>query len=558
MSVSPEETFEQFKSISGVTGSDDDDKVRLLLTNHQYNLNNALSIYFDSGFDSLNQTSVTTGADFHEDDTELNRRRHHEPTPDNSLSAEFTNLQSQMFMQDLIPKLPKANKILNKWQLELGIYASMNEKAVLPEPRKINLWIILLIIPKTLLQLLVSVFRFFFTSPTSVTNNFPRHYDYSDYQKDYKFQQWWENDDDETVCGSVIEKTEKESVSEGGSIEKPHSVGSDLDNETKVDETSIFDIYNIQDSQFNQCHERAQKEYVWLIVILINDSPENSAWLKSLLSNKIFQTNFNKNDGTYKENIIYINNIKKSPESWEVGKEYHTRKLPFLMVIGNISNNPAILSSMSIIYKSNLILGDDYTNINRKINRNLNKVFDLYNPQLITSRFDQQEIQMSRIMVQQQNDAYEQSLNQDREKKLVKQQLKQQMEQEKMDQLIKQKFIETTISGDYINTIKGNTKMAIKLPSGVRIIENFNDSITLQQLYLFIEMKMYEENEKEETEELSNIELISPSEYFSRFPFNFELIQPFPKKVIECDEIPLNQVAELRSGANLFVEFKDI
>lgn len=218
-----------------------------------------------------------------------------------------------------------------------------------------------------------------------------------------------------------------------------------------------------------------------------------------------------------------------------------------------------------------MILGEDYNQINRKINRNLNKVFDLYNPQLITSRFDQQEIEFSRLMVQQQNDAYEQSLNQDREKKLIKQQLQQQLEQEKTNQLIKQKFINFNIlHDDYLSTIKGNIKMAIKLPSGTRITESFNELITLQQLYLFIELKMYQDENKNEQHDENehhngnehhnnenDIELISHSQYFKQFPFNFELIQPFPKKIIDCDETQINQVKELRSGANLFVEYKD-
>lgn len=571
MTVSPEEIFEQFKNISGINGSENDDKLRLLLESHDYNLNNALSVYFDSGFESLNQASVTTGVDFHEEETELSRRRQHELTPDldsftsANQSSEFTNLQSQMFMQDLIPKLPKASKISNKWQLDLGIYASMNEKLEITESQSskkpMNLWIILLIIPKSLLQLLVSVFKFFFVSPSYDVNKFPKKYNFDQYEQNYTFQSWIENNDGQ------------ETIHEGSSLMEKCSVV-ELDSETKVnqeEELSIFDIYNIKDSNFNECHQLAQKQYIWLIVILINDSQDNVEWLKSLLRTKTFQTNFNQKDGTYKENVMYINNINKSPESWEVGQEYRVRRLPYIMVIGNVSNNPAILSSMSIIYKSNLILGEDYNQINRKINRNLNKVFDLYNPQLITSRFDQQEIEFSRLMVQQQNDAYEQSLNQDREKKLIKQQLQQQLEQEKTNQLIKQKFINFNIlHDDYLSTIKGNIKMAIKLPSGTRITESFNELITLQQLYLFIELKMYQDENKNEQHDENehhngnehhnnenDIELISHSQYFKQFPFNFELIQPFPKKIIDCDETQINQVKELRSGANLFVEYKD-
>ena len=57
--------FEEFKSITGIDNDSQDEKIVQLLTIHDFNLNNAISVYFDTGFDSIANSS---GINVHDQD----------------------------------------------------------------------------------------------------------------------------------------------------------------------------------------------------------------------------------------------------------------------------------------------------------------------------------------------------------------------------------------------------------------------------------------------------------------------------------------------------------
>ena len=61
------------------------------------------------------------------------------------------------------------------------------------------------------------------------------------------------------------------------------------------------------------------------------------------------------------------------------------------------------------------------------------------------------------------------------------------------------------------------------------------------------------DNEKE-----INSDPILHNEYFATFPFKFDLIQPYPKKVLDVTGETLGDIPELRSGANLLVEYQEV
>jgi len=576
--MSQQDTLEQFRAIAGIEDDADNEKVQQLLQVHDNDLNGALLVYFDSGFDTINQPSAT-GAQVHEDDNQLHRRGHgdvdiDQSTPDYALpnrSGEFTNLQSQMYMENFLPKLPKSGKISNNWQLELGIYASIHDNSNKSQQtassvkKPWTLWIILLFIPKTLLHIIVSALRYLFGTSSSTTNRFPKVFNYENYQPNVTIKDWLSNTTDSDDSTLIGEKQEVEFSDDN------ETKSSDVETTTSVVD-DIFDQFNIHDSNFNEAHDECQKGYIWLITILVNDSVESQQWALNLFSSDSFKKLFHKTNGEYKENIIYFGNIDRSPEAHAVGQQYRVRRLPYVMLCGNVSSNPAVMASMSVVYKSNLslnyLMSSELSITNRKITRNLARLCDNFNPQLVSSRFDKQEIEFARLMVKQQDDAYEQSLQQDREKKFAKEQEIMRQQNERKQQITKKKFLDTKLAEDYFARIKGSTRMAIKLPDGTRIVESFSTDISVNQLYLFIELKMHEKNnyqennescddEQDSAEENLEVDLITDELYFEQFPFNFEIVQPFPKKVIKTQQEHISTVDELRSGANLLVEYLD-
>ncbi|KAG7666175.1 uncharacterized protein J8A68_000287 [[Candida] subhashii] len=603
-----QESFIQFKSITGLLDSDNTDsgtdtKIIQLLTIQEFNLNNAISTYFDSGFDTINQPSqpihtptpppYASGLETHNEEGEIHNR-YARPAIGVPGSGDVVNLQSQMFMDSLLPKFPKAPSISNGWQLEVGIHSSIIHEREEEERKRKELegeekenvgeettsirseddgmrkksplaaiWILLLIIPKTVLQLLVSAFKFMFGAGVgggigllgkgSSFNRLERGFNFGKFHPNYNFLNLLKNE-------LVQEKEEGEAQ----------------------EEESILNNYNVHDSEFNEVRLYCQKEYHWLLILLINDSIECQTFLKKLLAHPNFNKLFNKTTGSFKETEIFLNNVERSPEAFEIAHTYKCKRLPCIMLIGNVSASPELMASMSILYKSNLassfIIEEQETGQTIvKILKNFYKILDKYNPQLVSLRFDKKDMEFSRMIRQQQDDAFLQSLEQD---KLKKAQREQELQQENLEKLrlyyllnlIKDNYFELVITSQPSD----GYRIAIKLPNGKRIIELFDKSISINQFYLFVELKIYIEQlletQQATFEEIINIidELIDDvgldeslksqemtlEEYCNKNSFKFEIIQPYPKKVIKSSNKSINDIPEFK-GANFLVEFTD-
>lgn len=578
LSLDYREKVDQFKSITGSsTESEDDDKIIELLTVHDFDLNNAISTYFDSGFDSIGNSSAINQHD--EIDNELTHRHshHQNDTPDVSLEQRGpVNLQHQMFFDSLLPKLPKAPVISNGWQLEVGIHTSIMEEKIRQEREKneitkedvyeatesihsenedtkksplSSLWIVLLLIPKTLLHVLLSAFRFVFGWRVfkSPEERLPELFNYEKFIPNYKFLPELKSNKDES--------------------------NEDVD---------VINKFNLREGEFNETHQFCQKEYRWLLIVLVNDSIAAKNFIESLVNHRHFNKLFNKSNGSFKETEIFINNIERSPETFEIARTYKVKRLPYVMLVGNVSASPEIMPSMSIVYKSNIakpfITEDELPNTTNKILKNLGKLMERFNPQLVSARFDKQEMEISRQIRQEQDDAYLRSLQQDKIKKEMRLQeenaqklaeQKSKLRQYYLLKLISTKYIELNVLDQDVDT---KCKIALKLPNGKRIVELFNGEITLLEFYMFIELKLFMEQEELDA---SNVdELIEKididnnvrdsiqdlSDYHNSYPFKFEVIQPYPKKVIHLDvdmDQNIKDINEFSKGANFLIEFID-
>lgn len=569
--------IEQFRSITGLEG-DSDSNITDLLTVNGWNLNNSISIYFDTGFDLISagvnpnqeysqQLPIETPNDGNTGGISSGVEEHESNLYHREDSRSVLNLQSELFFDNYIPKLPKAPKISNHWHLEIGLNLSLidtnrkeessiseDEKTLVDEkvdeakalnstsPRTNTLWIILLFIPKSLLSILLSIFKYLFGGVAKKVggqlNNFPKNFNYSTYNP---------------------EREDKLDIR----VPVPLS-------------TPGISAASVVSSSFNDAHSESQSKYSWLLVILTNNDKKSSQFAQSFLTNPEFSK--------LEDLTVYTNNIEKSREAFEVGKTYKVKKLPYVMLVGNVTNNPSIMSSMSIVYKSNIALSslenDEKVEATvLKVYRGLFKVIEHFNPQLITKRIDQQEIEYSRIIKEQQDAAYIESLALDKKKKIEKEnQVKIEQDQQKLANLrklfllsrIENGWIEDVIEEDISSGNKDYVKVAIKLPKGKRIIEVFKKQISTIELYLFVELKLYinEMVENEENEEFNDendviihakgldcsceLEL---SDYVAKFPFKFELIQPFPKKVIELADERIGEVKELKNGGSLLFEW---
>ncbi|CUM64656.1 uncharacterized protein PRCAT00002265001 [Priceomyces carsonii] len=537
MSEETDRLLSEFKTITGLD-DENDDKIKRLLTINDNNLNNAVSGYFEHGFTSVE----SSGVEVHEEASEVRQRN---VSRNGSRHDSVVNLQNQLFLDNFLPKLPMAPRISNHWQLEIGLHSSLKEQEQEQKRKNIStlqqqlpfpvhsIWLILMIIPKSLFQMLVSIFRYLVgTSPEKSKNKFPKAFNYDEYDPRYKLLEDSVSDD-ETLVALL---------------------------------SSANNNYNLRESNFNEIHTSTQKSYTWLLIILVND--ETTDFISNILDDPNFNMRFNKESGLFKENNIYVSNVERSPEAFEVGKAYQVKTLPFISLIGNVSNNPSVMSSMSMVYKSNLspqfLTAEKKNSTIKKIVRNLNKLLESFNPQLITQRIDLQEIEFARLVKQQQDDAYVQSLEKDRLKKLEKERnLKFQQE---LISAKKQRedYLASLALSNWLEELRKepSTRISFKMPDGRRIIETISKAAQINDLYLYIELQLLEsagdEPDIQDTVSASadNLQtVLSRAEFLSKFPFRFELIQPYPKKVITPTEISINDATELKSGANLLVEY---
>lgn len=566
------ELVSQFEGITGLGPEEENDNIAKLLRINDWNLNNAISNYFDTKFDSVASHAASSGfeaIDNDENDAHLSHRNH-------AQQDNFMNLQNQFALDSLLPKLPKAPKTSNNWQLDVGIHSSMKDSckdpgAKIAEPKRtpmLSLWV-LWIIPKTILQLIMTLIRSVFrisNNKVASNNRFPREFDYEYYAEEASFLDWFAR---ELADGDQDQEKSEYDEKYDDVVEKVEEVGKR--------EPSVLDDFNVSEDGFNGIHGKTQNSYSWLLVLLVNNNRSSQKFLQNIFESEHFNKLFNKNSGLFKETLIYTNNVETDPESFEVGQTYKVKKLPYVMLIGNVSNNPSILSSMSVVYKSNIaqafISDGGLHGTAAKILRNLHKLMDNFNPQLITQRIDKQEIELSRQLKQQQDDAYTESLEKDRLKKMQKEnEIK---SRQNLQELVKlrESFLFHLIRSNWFEqlneTAAAKSKISVKLPNGKRIIETILKSIAVNDLYLFVELKLFVndlinssltefQNEDDVLSYISSLNVtdaIAIEDYLARFPFKFELIQPFPKKIFSPTTNAVESIPELKTGASLLVEY---
>ncbi|PSK41423.1 hypothetical protein C7M61_001105 [Candidozyma pseudohaemuli] len=506
--------LDEFVAITNVSLEDEDkaEKSVILLQNHSFNLNNAVLSFFESGLDNVQRNPTPI----------------EEPTPLDSLASGFErfesnavhrNLHDEFVLDHLLPKLPKAPKISNHWQFDLGIHMSrralaVSEKTEAESPAVVQkkpsiLWIILLIIPRAF-SMLFSFLKFMLGWNSSpLYKALPSLFNWDTYDETYDIT----------------------SIAEG------------------INPTEL----HLRTTDFNKCHEESQKDFKFLTTILVDDSCVEfarqflqSPHLKLLLEE-------------CPDNEIYLANVDKSPEAFEVAQTYKIRRLPYVMLVGNVTRNPQVMSSMSIIFKSNILfdIDDEQQQVVNKVLRSLKKSVNHFNPQLVSKRYDKQEMELSRLLKEKQDEAYLESLAQDREKKQEKQRKEAEESLKKELEQMRKNFIQTLVEKAWFEeqaqeaTPKDLIRVSFKIPDGRRVIQKFPKSMPVVALYLFVETQLSQREENEAYEESE----LTIEEFCEKFDFNFELFKPFPKVNLPCEQQTIEEFNGLKLGDNIMVEY---
>lgn len=291
-----------------------------------------------------------------------------------------------------------------------------------------------------------------------------------------------------------------------------------------------FPEYRIWQSNYNDLHQKCKGDYNWLIVVLVDNATET--FVTDLLGNSRFKS-------LASDENLFVGNVDTNPEAWQVGNTYGCRKLPFIMLINNVSNNPSKLASMSVVYKSNMASHiHDTKAVIPKLVKNLLKQIEHYTPQLIAAKSDKQEMEFARALKQTQDDAYLRSLESDKVKKQEKQRQRSLVIYEEQ----RLKYLKHLQQSNWFENINknGSIRLQIKLPHQ-KIIVTLRPELSLKDLYIYIATLM---------EDLQDV-TAEPIE-FEYGEFNFEVSQPYPKRVY--DQLHTTVGENFKLGMTILVE----
>lgn len=503
------------------------------LKNHSWNLEAALSRYFDGNWkDNLFKTftpppttslientdsrnSILTNINTVDSNLIDNNTFSNDNINNINISNNNNNNNSYTTVS-LVPKLPIVYALpinfKDKFQI-VGLNGTKNVHKIITNKTSSNIWLnqiwlVLLMIPNALIKLLQYIWSFTTGNRNGSTNN----------------------------KSSKIMKIPK----------FPNHDNNTIDEDLKLlinDESKLKNLLEIIKDRkpFNESLEQCKDEFKYLLVILLGDINEekniegnenannNGISEETKENEKENEIKDNKNISTtqiptkhvdinsmnfikhiltdngvlkilndYKdEMIIYVGNVNEI-EPWTISKQIlNVKYTPECFLIGNVMNSSGSVNGitrLSVLNKLKITTPKRFQN-------SIKVTIDKFNPELICSRNEQNEIKLARQIKDAQELAYEESLMKD---KLKDQQI--QMEKINKRNLQMNKLIQglnwCKISLDMINEgnknninnlneSKQTATLQIRNSNGERFIKKFNNDITLYELYCHVGCHIY-------------------------------------------------------------------
>ncbi|TID29945.1 hypothetical protein CANINC_001456 [Pichia inconspicua] len=523
----------QFKEITDYDSTNDDEhaKVLRLLTVCNWNLETAIARFFDNDFphlfddhllDTSGHINEPISTNFEEIATRLN------DPPINLMSTPFSN-------DILLPRLPRALPITNKWKFQAGLI-SKNQPRFQYHGIISPIIFILMIIPNILIFLGYGLNKLF--------GNFAPNL--------FRILGLREDEDDLPVAPLYTSSEEIENYNVGKLV-------------LTADEKPSLPVWK---GEFNAAFEEAKINYKWLCVILFNSESSSAEKLLDFVKSENFRSFVEKNDI-----ILYLGDVSY-PEPLEVGKLYQAFGLPYLALISNISVDGLSAPEFAIACKYLHFTRHDTDRIIKRLNHIVSK----YEPQLVSQRFDKQERDLAKLIREEQDNAYQESLLKDMERENQKQRKLEEKRkaQEALEAEIERKRVFETKRKEkiirYINDSytrddnvwsKGEyTTIQFRTEDGQRFIRKFHQDETVNDIYNFVASKnLIEELLKDEdNDDVQNV-LTKLRKYEYEFEieddlikFEFELISAMPRLKLQPSTKLIKDLKEIWPNGSLLIE----
>lgn len=535
LSHEEEDKLNQFQAITDFP-EEDLSMIIKLLRNHSWNLEAALSRYFDGNWkDNMGDVATPPPIPPHPENSNPELVTRIPPTL-NELdtvipSMSTNNSSSQLFeTRNLVPTLPIIYKLpidyRNKFQL-VGLdngkkqFVTHNKELIHTNNNNI-FYLLLLFIPHSVIKIfsfVCSILSKVFSGnsrPGNVKVNKPKIFRLPKYPTH-----------DENIIDLDYLITNKYN-----------------DNLSKEDESKSITLTNVKEIigepnerlSFNECLDICENEFKFLLVILLgnvkkSELNESEDEKSNIVTNDSIDINSKKflnyvlgDDGVMKilsdrkdELIVYTGSVSEI-EPWLVAKNLHVKYTPECFLIGNVLNaNGSVNGTTKLSLLTKLKITSP-----RRLQNSLKITFDRYSPELVVSRTEREDLRIAREIKQLQEQAYQESLLKDQLKEEQKQLKLQELKNKELKEVNRQNQLrlnETIKNLNWLSqcieilkrdlsgieekfTTKGEyTTLQFRTSEGTRFVRKFIKETTLHSIYVNIGCHLYLKNNSLDTDQ---------------------------------------------------------
>ena len=253
-----------------------------------------------------------------------------------------------------------------------------------------------------------------------------------------------------------------------------------------------YGIHDLQiyDGGYAQAYDLAKKELKFLVVVLLSpEHDDTSAFVRETLLSQEVVDYFN---DPQNEIILWAGNVQDS-EAYQVSNALNCSKFPFAALVVHTPQDSS--TSMSTVARlTGLQPASAFV-------ARLRTAIAQHSQTLDGVRATRNQQQASRNLREEQNDAYERSLAQDRER--AKQRKELEAAQKKVDQEARVKAEAEEMEAQNVEqwrrwraqslptepgpNVKSATRISIRLRNGERVIRKFAEDAKMEELYAFVD-----------------------------------------------------------------------
>lgn len=525
LSHEEEDKLNQFKAISDFPDEDLSLIIRLL-KNHSWNLEAALSRYFDGNWrenmgsvitppqnnpfiDDSFPEPVTNTSPLSSQITTATTRNNFNTTGTN-ISNNYNDINNTSFFRTkrLIPSIPIVNRLpadfKNKFQLvglTKGNVPYYTTATTTYNNSQNIFYLLFLFIPQSIFKIvsfLWSILSKLFNKGSATIVNKPKIFRLPKHPTQntnpIKLSQVLISNDTGTLNTTLMKQK----------LTKLNDLLGNIDNNSDYNDRIPF----------NDMLDICEKEFKFLLVILLGDLNVESRDINEFDTNsQKFLSHVLLDDGVmkilhdYKDDLlVYIGSVTEI-EPWLVARNLNVKYTPECFMIGNVLNsNSSVNGTLRLSVLSKLKITSP-----RRLQNSLKLVFDRYNAELVVSRNEMEELKVSREIKQLQERAYQESLLKDQLKEEVKQLKLQEAKQKQMEEInrLNRLKIEETykslkwlsncinIFKDELSKVSMNQEsrdfkkkklatLQFRTSKGTRFIKKFDEATSLYSIYMNI------------------------------------------------------------------------